>query len=246
MCARSNRKSYLPQTPRPGPIFSTTNAGPAPGLRVQQRGAFAVIEGVDGSGKSTLWTRLGERLTGAQNEAWFHERFTGLALLREPTDLPPGRRIRERLAARAELPREEWLAMFLEDRAANVGERIQPALARGELVLQDRYYYSTAAYQGDLESGPSPVEIVGANQARGFPAPDLLFFLDIEPEAAWERIASRGADRESFETLAQLTRIRKNYLSCLPASALRLAAANTPADLEAAAMTALRRFTRQS
>ncbi len=213
---------------------------------MQQAGAFAVIEGVDGSGKSTLWTRLGERLTGAQNETWFHERFTGLAMLREPTDLPAGRRIRERLAARAELPREEWLAMFLEDRAANVNERIGPALARGELVVQDRYYYSTAAYQGDINSGPTPADIVAANRSRGFPEPDLLFFLDIEPEAAWERIASRGADRESFETLAQLTRIRKNYLSCLPASALRLAAAASPADLEAAALAALQGIARAS
>ncbi len=202
-------------------------------------GVFAVIEGVDGSGKSTLWTRLGERLSRAQDEDWFHQRFTGLALLREPTDLPPGRRIREHLAAGAQLPRDAWLELFLADRAANVSERIGPALARGELVLQDRYFYSTAAYQGDLESAPSPADIVAANRARGFPEPDLLVFLDIEPEAAWERIALRGANRESFETLAQLRRIRKNYLSCLPASALRLDATRTPAELESAALAAL-------
>lgn len=213
---------------------------------MQRTGAFAVIEGVDGSGKSTLWTRLGERLAGAQTETWFRERFTGLALLREPTDLPPGRRIRERLVAQAELPRDEWLELFLADRAANVIERIRPALARGELVLQDRYYYSTAAYQGDLDAGPSPAEIVGTNQARGFPQPDLLLFLDIEPEAAWERIARRGADRESFETLAQLTRIRKNYLSCLPPDVVRLEATRSPADLEAAALAALQRIARGS
>ncbi|MCE9597803.1 MAG: dTMP kinase [Spirochaetia bacterium] len=171
-------------------------------------GLFVVFEGIDGSGKSTLtkavWDRLG---TQAQ-------------LLREPTGLHTGKLIREKLSAPQTIPQKDWIQLFTEDRALDVEQHLKPALAAGKIVLMDRYYYSTAAYQGANLPDLSAAEIVKAQQAM-FPEPDMLVYLEISPEAALARISSRPG-LEIFETRSQLERISKNYESILPKGTLRL------------------------
>lgn len=151
-------------------------------------------------------------------------KFSGVVCLKEPTDLPEGKRIRELLSSEKELSSRDWLELFLADREANVKKNIVPLKKSGNLILQDRYYYSTAAYQAD-SSGPE--EILSVNRARGFPEPDILFYLDISPEAAFERIVKNRDKRECFETIHHLRKIYDNYQKILPSSAIILDASSS-------------------
>src|SRR5690606_29927239 len=102
------------------------------------RGLFIVLEGIDGTGKSTQAVRLGE---------WFSRAGHEVLISREPTDGPWGRKLRES-AATGRLSADEELECFLEDRRQHVRELIEPALREGKVVILDRYYFSTMAYQG--------------------------------------------------------------------------------------------------
>ena len=175
------------------------------------RGGFCVLEGIDGSGKSTLARRLFESLRGDSSLP-----YAAVRLQAEPADTAPGRRLRELLKSRAELAPAEWLELFLEDRALNVAENIQPLREKGVFIVQDRYFYSTAAYQGDPGGEFPPEKILALNRERGFPEPDLLFYLDILPEKALERIHAAREELESFEKLSVLNRIYENYRRILP------------------------------
>lgn len=204
-----------------------------------QRGLFCAVEGIDGSGKSTLLAHLGAALADEGLAVHFGEqRFAGLTELREPTDGPTGRKLREHLRSGDQLAPDEWLKLFFEDREYSVRERIQPALARGQLVIQDRYFYSTAAYQGQPGSQHTAEQIVADSHAAGFPEPQVLLYLDLEPEMAMARITTRAQNTnagpqtlESFENLAELQRIYQNYAGCLPAHTARLDAEQSPQTL---------------
>lgn len=159
-----------------------------------------VLEGIDGAGKTTLRDGLAARLERAGHE---------VVRTKEPTDGPLGKRIREiAKAGRDTVSAEEELALFHEDRKLHVQTLVLPALARGAVVLQDRSYFSTVAYQG--ERGLDRAKLLEMEQAIA-PAPDVLFVLDLPPEASLERVRSRGAS-DDFETLESLRRVREVFL----------------------------------
>ena len=106
--------------------------------RLPDSGLFIVLEGIDGAGKSTQIRCLTEKLAASGRPP---------VVSREPTDGPHGRRLRES-ATRGRLSAEEELATFLADRREHVSNLILPSLAAGKVVVLDRYYFSTAAYQG--------------------------------------------------------------------------------------------------
>ncbi|MBN2200920.1 dTMP kinase [bacterium] len=161
-----------------------------------------VIEGIDGTGKTTLAARLAERI-----------RRTGrsVALLREPTDGPYGRRIRSLAKeGRQDILPEEELELFIQDRIQNCRENIQPALERGECVVLDRYYLSTVAYQGAL--GLDPQMILERNEKIAI-IPDLVLLLDTPVQDGLSRIAaSRPAGPDLFENRLYLERVRSIFL----------------------------------
>lgn len=150
---------------------------------------FIVLEGPDGVGKTTQCRLLIERL---QATGW------ETLLLREPTDGAWGLRIRE--AARTDTrpdPRTEteW---FMRDRREDVERNIAPALAAGKVVVLDRYFYSTAAYQG--ARGVDVDWILRENRAFA-PEPDACFVLLGDVARALTRVAeSRGDTPDAFET----------------------------------------------
>ena len=161
------------------------------------RGVLVALEGIDGAGKSTQARRLA-RL--------FAEQGYAVQLLREPSDSPWGRRLRESLqAGRRLLSPSQELDLFMQDRRYHVAAQIRPALAACQLVLTDRYYFSSIAYQGAL--GIDPETIRQQNEAFA-PVPDLVFLLLISPEQALARIrASRHGGNDSFEQEAYLRRV---------------------------------------
>jgi dTMP kinase len=106
---------------------------------------------------------------------------------------------------------EQELAWFFEQRRAHVREVVRPALARGDVVLSDRYFVSTAAYQG--ARGLDAAAILAASEAE-FPRPDLVLWLDLPVDEALARVAARGAPREpAFEERAFLERVRSTLAS---------------------------------
>lgn len=180
------------------------------------QGLFCVIEGIDGSGKSTLHRAL-------QSLAW----DIPVLFTREPTDGPFGQKIRQSLAHDHE--QKYWIELFMADRAWNMAEKVQPALTRGALVIQDRSFFSTAAYQGD--GTLSAAEIVAESRKR-FPEPELVLFLEIDPERAMERTGLRS-NRDSFERNDQFLReVNDRYKTVLPAGTIRLDATLPAADLQ--------------
>ncbi len=172
------------------------------------RGVLFVIEGIDGSGKTTQAERLADSLSADGYD---------VARLREPTDGRWGKEIREAAHANRERedPEREY-RLFLLDRQENVRENITPALAAGKIVILDRYYFSTMAYQG--ARGLDPGRIRAENEAFA-PVPDRVFFISITVAEGLRRI-SRGRDGfTSFEKEEYLGRVKEifdEHLTCLP------------------------------
>lgn len=163
-------------------------------------GLFIVIEGIDGTGKSTQVRRLGE---------WFASIGREVVTSREPTDQPWGKKLRES-AATGRLSPEDELQYFLNDRRQHVEELIEPSLVAGKVVILDRYYFSTMAYQGSR--GFDPAEIRRKNEAFA-PVPDLLLILDLDVDTALERIGVRGDTANEFEKRENLVKCREIFLS---------------------------------
>ncbi len=167
-------------------------------------GRFIVIEGIDGSGKSTLAKRL---------EAALLARKRRVVRAREPGGTPLGERIRGLLLApenKAMVPFTE-LFLFMACRAQLVDESIRPALKRGAVVLLDRYYYSTAAYQGAAGRIGIPVVLDVAERVARFPKPDLVLLLDLPPDRARGRDGIRN-DRVENKGLTYQQRVRRGFL----------------------------------
>ena len=190
--------SFSPNTPQ----FATTSTA-------KQRGLFIVIEGIDGTGKSTQAQRLGEWLTAQDRE---------VVLSREPTAGPWGKKLRES-AATGRLSAEDELQYFLNDRRQHVEELIAPSLATGKIVILDRYYFSTMAYQG--ARGFDPSEIRRKNEEFA-PVPDLLLIMDLDVDSALERIGARGDTANEFEKRENLERCREIFLSLKDESFVRV------------------------
>lgn len=180
-------------------------------------GLLLVLEGIDGAGKSTQIRRLQLLCEALGLEA---------VCSREPTYGPYGRQLRES-AAQARLAPEEEHRLLLLDRADHVQSLIRPALQRGAVVILDRYYYSSIAYQG--AAGLDPAQIQRDNEAIAPPA-DLLLILDLDPALGLARINARGDRPNAFEASATLLHCRQTYLGFAALPYARLIDANADAD----------------
>ena len=164
------------------------------------RGFLVVIEGVDGTGKSTLIRRLQSHCEGLGMRC---------VLSREPTNGVWGTRLRDS-ARTGRLPLKEELELFLLDRKEHVNEVILPSLRNGMVVLLDRYFFSSAAYQG--ARGADPEEVLRRNEEFA-PEPDLVLLLDCDPEQTLQRVRARGDVADEFEKLDALRRVRELFLA---------------------------------
>ncbi len=156
------------------------------------KGLLIVFEGIDGTGKSTQMSLLANCL-----------RQRGLAVIetREPTAGTFGRQIRELYTNRNGTSPEEELELFLADRQEHVQQVLTPGLQQGNIILCDRYFLSTAAYQS--ASGFSPAEIIKKNNFA--PSPDLALLFYAPPKIGIKRITgNRGDTLNDFEQEAML------------------------------------------
>ncbi|OGQ86753.1 MAG: dTMP kinase [Deltaproteobacteria bacterium RIFOXYD12_FULL_56_24] len=167
---------------------------------MERKGLLIAFEGIDGTGKTTQIELLAEVL-----------RQRGLSVLttREPTDGQYGRKIRELYKNRKSVTPEEELTLFLDDRREHVAQVIAPALAGGQVVLTDRYYYSTAAYQG--ATGHDPQKIIAANELFA-PVPDMVIMLDVPVSLGVHRVQKlRGEILNDFEQEGPLARVARIF-----------------------------------
>ena len=151
------------------------------------KGTFITFEGTEGCGKSTQVNLLTERLRVLGHR---------VRTLREPGGTPIGEEIRHTLkhsAQNAAMTAEAELLLMNASRAQLVREVIRPALAAGEIVVSDRFYDSTTAYQGyGRQLNLDHVKIV-VDFAVGETRPDLTLLLRVPPEVSAERLRSRQA-----------------------------------------------------
>jgi len=171
------------------------------------RGRFLVLEGVEGAGKSTQAKLL---------SGWLKERGVAHLATREPGGTALGEAVRALVLDRTEvsLPVESELLLILAARAAFVRDVVRPALARGEVVVSDRYDLSTLAYQG-WGRGIELEVVRRLNEfATGGLRPDLYLFLDVPFEEGSARQGRQGKGRDRFEAegATLLSRVYAGYL----------------------------------
>ena len=163
-------------------------------------GYLIVIEGIDGTGKQTQATMLAEALRKSGREVV--QSF-------EPTNGPWGKKLRES-ATTGRLSIEDELEYFINDRREHVEQLIIPTIESGGIVILDRYYFSTMAYQGPLGIGPQAIRVKNETFA---PQPDVLIILDLDVDIALQRIGVRDGEANEFEKRESLDFCRKLFLS---------------------------------
>ena len=178
-------------------------------------GTFITLEGIDGCGKSTQAKLLAEAFAHTGSE---------VLLLREPGGTPISEKIRALLLdpENEEMYDECELLLYEASRAQLVREVIEPALVRGAMVICDRFYDSTYAYQhGGRGLSRDLVKTCNALGSCGL-APTCTVVFDLEPGVALSRATKGGADRLESEGLQFQERIRNAYLELADAEPTRV------------------------
>ena len=170
-----------------------------------KKGKFIVIEGLDGSGKTTQAKIITETL-----------RAKGINVINqaEPTTHEFGKMCREVLGGEKKVTKSQFALLFTADRIdhnVNAEDGIEKLLNEGYNIICDRYYYSTFAYQG-IDVGLDWLMNLNLD-CKDIRKPDLCIFLDLFPEKSMERInANRSKDEiEIYETEEYLTDIRNRF-----------------------------------
>lgn len=167
----------------------------------ERNGRLIVFEGTDGTGKSTQLTLLA---------TYLQKNNYPVVVTREPTTGQYGKKIRALYQNRANCTPREELELFLLDRKEHVDELIVPSLKKGKIVLCDRYYLSTIAYQGAI--GFDVEELINLNDFAPDPDLALLFYAPITTSS--ERITGgRGELLNDFEQLENLEQVAAIFKS---------------------------------
>ena len=165
---------------------------------------FITFEGIEGSGKSTQIQLLKEFFKKKAQKAFF---------TKEPGSSEVGKKIRSVLLNKENkiFPQTEIFLIFA-DRVQHVQEIIKPNLNEGKIVISDRYYDSSIAYQGQRE-GVDKTEIYELINMLDLPTPDITFLLDLPVDIGLKRAKNRASlDRFESEEISFHEGVRQNYL----------------------------------
>ncbi|MYT31861.1 MULTISPECIES: dTMP kinase [unclassified Streptomyces] len=199
--------------------------GGDPAQATAATGFFIALEGGDGAGKSTQVEALAEWIRGKGHE---------VVVTREPGATAIGKRLRSIIldVSTSGLSDRAEALMFAADRAEHVDSVVRPALARGAVVITDRYIDSSVAYQG-AGRNLAPTEIARINRwATGGLVPHLTVLLDIAPDAARERF-TEAPDRMESEPAEFHERVRSGFLTLAAADPARYVVVDAAQDPEA-------------
>ena len=140
-------------------------------------------------------------------DEYFEKQGEKVLLTKEPTLwTKAGRKIKEVLDEKVKIDSFKLQRLFVKDRAEHLRKEIIPALKRGDIVISDRYFFSTLAFGGlDVPMG----KLIKLNER--FIYPDATFFLKVRPEECLRRINKRGDGIKFFEKFEKLKKVLKNY-----------------------------------
>jgi dTMP kinase len=196
-----------------------------------KHGRFVSFEGIEGCGKTTQIALLSEALS---------RRDISHSVTREPGGTAVGEGIRRILlhSETIHLTAAAELLLFYASRSQNILEKIEPSLARGEVVICDRFYHASMAYQGYGRG--IPIEFIEklTDLVCGERRPEITILLDIEPEVGLARARSRNSKRSEdegrfeMEEIPFYTRIRNGYLelAARESNRIQIVAANRSID----------------
>lgn len=169
------------------------------------RGIFIVLEGPDGSGKSTMANMIGE---------YYKEKGRDIVFTREPGGTPISEKIRDIILDNnnIEMSYTTEALLYAAARAQHVSEKIVPWLEQGKVVISERYVYSSLVYQGiGRKLGVDKVKMIN-DFATNSLKPDLVLFFDIDPEKALNRkLSNESGDRLENEKLSFHQSVYKGY-----------------------------------
>ena len=188
------------------------------------RGGFLIsIEGIDASGKTTQARLLAEKLASLGID---------VLLSSEPTKGPIGTLIKELLRGEKRPSPVIEAVLFALDRFWHVEQVVRPALEEGKIVVLDRYYHSSLAYQGS-----AGLDMAWLRAINSFaPRPDLAIYIDVRPEEALKRI---GRPRTVLERVSVQVAVRQVYLSLVDAGELVIVNGERSIEAVAEDITAL-------
>lgn len=161
---------------------------------------FWVLEGLDGAGTTTQLKNL---------EAYMQDKGLPVFRTAEPTIYETGRFIRRVLSGEVKVPQSTIAYLFAADRDNHINNPeygIISHLNKGEVVISDRYFFSSFAYQS-IGFDPDAVMMLNSR----FPYPELVLYVDTPVEDCISRIDSRGSDKEIYEKQDYQTKVRENY-----------------------------------
>ncbi|MEI7424831.1 MAG: dTMP kinase [Candidatus Staskawiczbacteria bacterium] len=162
-------------------------------------GKFIVVEGLDGSGKSSQVDLLIEYLKKNGKD---------VVVTKEPTmDSESGRKIKQALKKEIVIEPLELQKLYVQDRKEHLENKVMPALKEGKFVVSSRYAFSTFAY--GYSDGLDVNLLIDMN--KEFLLPDLTIIIDVNPKSCVERIENRGEPVELFEKLEKLTKVNEIY-----------------------------------
>ena len=162
-------------------------------------GYLIVLEGIDGSGTTTQSNQLVRSLQTQRIPCH---------LTREPSDGPVGRLLRQVLEQKLEAMNATTMSLlFAADRANHIEKEVEPALSRGEVVVSDRWYHSSLAYQGTVSEERKWILALNRKARR----PDLTIFLRVRPETAAARRKAEKRSHELYDDLLVQKQVAAGY-----------------------------------
>ena len=194
---------------------------------MQKNGLFITVEGVDGAGKSTAMEWLAEQISAQRT----------IVRTREPGGTALGERLRELLLHEKMDLETETLLMFAA-RREHIAQVILPALARGDVVISDRFTDATFAYQGGGRGVGFDKVLILENWVQGELQPDFTLLFDVPLDIARARIAARAAqthetlDKFENESFEFFRRTRAAYLKRAEAAPQRIAIIDSTQSLD--------------
>ncbi len=168
---------------------------------MKEKGKFIVFEGLDGAGTTTQMKILGEKFSAKGRQVF---------LTHEPTDNPIGKTVRACLQKKFRTTPSALALLYSSDRddhLYNPEYGIEHHLNDGDIVISDRYFYSSIAYQG-VQCSYEFIRKINSP----FPDADIIIFVDTPVDECMARIEKRGEEKELFEKEEYLRKVRENYL----------------------------------
>lgn len=164
----------------------------------EEESYFLVVEGLDGSGKSTQSELITEKLRTKGREVVTTSEPTGYSSVAQE--------IADALKKKIKVDPLKLQELFAKDRKEHMERTILPALEGGKIIISDRYAFSSFAY-GAIECDIE--QLIEIN--KHYPMPDLAFFIDVDIDECLERIGKRGKPQELFEEKKKMKKIRDTY-----------------------------------